>query len=157
MTDYLKAAADARRLLAGFKAIDTVAAAFEHVGDLERAGTEAKARLEQLTTENQAARDLLKATKVEAAGVKAKAAAALDEAQKKAEDIVAKAQAAAHLIASQGDRDAADAVARAEAVLAAADESAKAITTERDRLQAEVKALEARAEKARQYIAKLKE
>jgi cell division septum initiation protein DivIVA len=157
MTDYLKAAADARRLLAGFKAIDTVAAAFEHVGDLERAGAEAKTRLDQLTIENQAARDLLTATKAEAHGVKAKAAAALEEAKKKAEGIVAEAHAAAGRTARQADEDASSVLAAAEELRVTAEKAVRAAEVERDRLLAEVKALEARVEKARQYIAKLKE
>ena len=157
MTDFLKAAADARRLLAGFKAIDQVAAAFENVGSLQQAMTEAQVALSELRAE-------VETTKAHRAQLHADR----DHAQKAAQSVLMQAEEAARAQREAASQEAAaivdaahlqadDIVAQAEAERKKAMEAAEAALEQVKAVQAETRALEARAEKARAYINKLKD
>lgn len=150
MNEFLQAADDARRLLAGFKAVAVVADAFEHAGRVIQARDEAvttlaetakqvgqaKDELESLRTQGLAAID---AANAEATRITEQSAAMLRDAEAKAESIVREAREAGEValaVAAEGvhqlqadaeaackQRDAAlTALAEAEGKLAAARE-----------------------------------
>lgn len=114
MNEYLKAADDAKRLLAGFKAVATVADAFEKVGQLQQAGGEAQATLTQ-------ARGELIAAKTELDSAKAKA----QETRTNADELMRKTESHVAMLKDEATKEAA-------AVVASAKEQAKAT---RDQLQ----------------------
>ena len=151
----IKAADDARRLLRGFKAFEEVAAALEQVGTLEQRAAEAKQVLADLGPK-------IDAAKAEVIDSQAKAAQILAAAKTQAEAIAGAAGAKAQAIVADAETRAQNIVFDAEGVKVRAEElravahaeAAKGLEM-RDRLAAEVKDLEARAEKARAYLAKL--
>jgi membrane fusion protein (multidrug efflux system) len=153
--EFLKAADDARRLLAGFSAVATVADAFEKVGGLQQAKAEAEKAIPKLKAEAAAASAEL-----------AQARADLKQAKEDAKDIVAKANDAASGILADAQRkaveaaeasDAASASAKAtlDAMFAGADARIADLQAAHDKLAGEVKDLEARADRARAYLQKL--
>ncbi len=155
MSDFLKAADDARRLLRGFKAFEEVAAALEMAGIAQQTKAEAESKLAFLLTK-------IETAKVEAEEQAGKNAAAIAAAEQRAADIVAAAGAKALTIVADAQAEAAETAAivsreklAAEERLAADVAAAAAAQIQRDELAAEVKDLEARAEKARAYLAKL--
>jgi colicin import membrane protein len=155
MSTFLKAADDARRLLRGFRAFEEVATALELAGQAEQTKTEAESKLAFLLVQ-------IETAKVEAEEQEAKNAAAIAAAEQRAADIVAAAGAKAVQIVADAQTAASNAELQAASVrktaedarAAAALETAEAIA-KRDLIAAEVKELEARADKARKYLAKL--
>lgn len=154
-TDMIKGADDARRLLRGFKALDDLAVLLDSAGAAVQAKEEADIALAGL-------REQIAALHVELEQAGAAVLAAKDDAK----GIVANAKAAASDIVTNAERDAAakmdDAAAGAIARLAGYHaEIEKSLATlealKKDAadVAGEVQALEARAEKARTYIAKL--
>lgn len=155
MSDFLKAADDARRLLRGFKAFEEVAAALEMAGIAQQTKAEAESKLAFLLTK-------IETAKVEAEEQAGKNAAAIAAAQAQADEIVRDAWNRAKKIAEDAKAEAAETAAivsreklAAEERLAADVAAAAAAQIQRDELAAEVKDLEARVEKARKYLAKL--
>lgn len=151
----IKAADDARRLLRGFKAFEEVAAALEAVGTLEQRAAEANKVLADLAPQ-------IEAGKAEVAAAYAKADAIVLDAKADAEKVAGVAGAKAMTLVADAETKAQDILleaegikVRAEEVRAVAHAEAAEALTKRDKLAAEVKDLEARAEKARNYIAKL--
>ena len=155
MSELIKAADDARRLLRGFKAFEEVATALELAGVAEQRTAEADAKLAGLQAQiNQAQADLERIT---ADGAAAKAAAE-DRAREivqgaiaTGEQVRAEAQASAQAVKAEADAYLAAKSAEVDALVATQRQAEEA----RDALAAEVKDLEARAEKARAYLAKL--
>lgn len=155
MSELLKAADDARRLLRGFKAFEEVAAALDAAGSLEQRTTELTTAVATLTAEHaalleraHAAREVLATTQREnqalAASAQDAAALVVAHAQEQAANIVAEANAAAEAVK--------DTAAQAAAAVAAEIETSNETLA---RVTAEVEALEARAASAREYLAKL--
>lgn len=155
MTDYVKAAADARQLLRGFRAFADLAEAFDSVGqaiatkaEAEKVTEDLKKDIAKAQAELVAAKD---AAKKELAEAKAKADASGRTAEKRAADMIAGA-----------DRLAADTKARAEALLAEANarvavarrEADEALAA-RDAAQRELAEIEGRIVKAKAQIQKL--
>lgn len=151
----IKAADDARRLLRGFKAFEEVAAALEQVGTLEQRRAETLKVLNDLAP-------LIEAGKAEVAAAYAKADAIVLDAKADAEKVTGAAGAKALTLVADAETKAQNILLEAEGIKVRAEEvravahaeAAKALEM-RDKLAAEVKDLEARAEKARNYIAKL--
>lgn len=151
----IKAADDARRFLRGFKAFEEVAAALEHVGTLEQRAAEARQVLAELQPQ-------IEAAKAEAASAEVKAASIIGDAQIHAEQIKVAAAAKAEALVADADTKAQNIVLQAQADKTKAEDARAAATaetaevlTKRDKLLIEVKDLEARADKARAYLAKL--
>lgn len=157
MTDFLKAAADARRLLAGFKAIDQVAAAFEHVGSLQQATDEAQTQLDKLRAEIDTAKVRLAQLQSDRAQAQKSATSVLMQAEEAARAQRDAASQEAAAVVDAAHQQAADIVAQAEVERAKVMDAAEAAHQMVQTAQAETKALEARAEKARTYINKLKD
>jgi esterase/lipase len=148
--EYLQAAQDAKRLLSGFAAVATVAAAFEKVGSLQQAQDEAENALAILQGQIAAAKDELAAAGVSLAGVNDAALTATAEAKSTAEHIVFVAQQAADGIVMQAKQFADEAATASEARLAAiqyevqeAETIRSAITREADLAQAKLDAIQA--------------
>lgn len=155
MSKYLKTADDARRLLRGFAAIGELADAFEEVGKLEQQAGELGKQLIDL----QAARDKLAEETDSARSV-------LSDLKKDAAGTVANAREIAQGIIDASKKDAAGMKDKAAAIVAAAVAEAQtirdALAAEREahghtmaEIAAEVADLQAKAEKARAYLAKL--
>jgi hypothetical protein len=151
----IKAADDARRLLRGFKAFEEVAAALEAAGTIEVRVAEAQKLLADLGPQ-------IDAAKGDLAEVQAQAVQIRTAAKEKAEIIAGTAGAKALTLMADAEAKAQEIVleaegikVRAEEVRAVAHKEAADALGKRDLLAAEVKDLEARAEKARNYIAKL--
>ena len=152
---YLKAADDALRFLKGFAAIKEVADAFAEVGSLQQARTEAEAALPGLRAQADTARAELKQAQDDAQQAKDKAKKATAEAKQVADGIVSAAGAKAESIKAAADSYYETTVQSTKQVEAEAALRAQADVATRAAIEAEVKDLEARAEKARVYLAKL--
>lgn len=155
MSDYLKAADEARKILRGFKAFEEVATALELAGTSVQAKAEAEAALVGLRSDLAAAGLELGAVYAEAERARVAATKATADAKTAADGIVAGARSKADSIVS-----AAEALVESKAEagqLAQADaDTLLALTGAKvDALLAEVKDLEARAENARAYLTKL--
>jgi hypothetical protein len=155
MTNYLQAADDARRFLRGFAAIKELADAFESVGTLEQARTEADAALARLAPQIAVATtqvaDAEKVMREADLYVLNKAA----DAQAAAEAVLAAAYAEAVTVRADAEALVEKAKAQAGGILSEAERLALDVSDVRDKMQAEVKALELRAADARAYLAKL--
>lgn len=156
-TNLLKAADDARRLLRGFTALADVAAALEQVGQLEQRRGEVEAQLIALRA------DVETAKRMEADSL-AKGAEHVSSAVTRADEIVARANVQAEHILSAANADAEQLLDAAQVRAANADRArvtvealADAAQATRDALEAECTEIEKRAEKARAYLAKLKD
>lgn len=155
MADLMKAAADARVLLRGFKALQEVADALEDAGKAQQHAEEARAMLAGLLPQIEAAEAKLTSVREEAAGVVSEAEAEadrlLDAAGVKADEIVARAK--------EREAEASRAVDEAKAAGKAAQANADAVVREakakRDALQAECFDFEKRVDAAKERIAKL--
>lgn len=153
--EFIQAADDARRLLRGFAAIETVAAAFENVGQLEQRKGEVEALLKELAKEVQGATDTLRDTieKVETANAEAKRMTA--DAKVVADGIKSNAEAQAKALAEDAMAAVREAQIAKDNVTALAEIHLGEIEVQRNVLLAEVEALEARAAEAKAYLAKL--
>ena len=155
MTDFLKAADDARTLLRGFDAVKTLADAFEQAGSIQQAQAEAQAALDALTPKVEAA-----------AAVVAQTEANMRAAELEAKQIVADAKAQAVDLVNAARRN----IEQSEAELAlkktaaelgcadmvnAAQAKFDALVEQRDNVAKEVEALEARVAEAKAFLAKL--
>ena len=155
MADLLKAAADARVLLRGFKALQEVADALEDAGKAQQHAEEARAMLAALLPQIEAAEEKLTSVRAEAAGVvseaKAEAGRLRDAAEVKADEIVARAK--------EREAEASRAVDAAKSECKAAQANADAVVREakakRDALQAECFDFEKRVDAAKERIAQL--
>jgi chromosome segregation ATPase len=152
---YIKAADDALRFLKGFAAIKEVADAFAEVGSLQQARTEAEAALPGLRAQADAARAELKQAQDDAQQVKDKAKKTTAEAKQVADGIVSAASSKADSVKAAADSYYETTVQATKQAEADAALRALADTATRAAIEVEVKDLEARAEKARAYLAKL--
>ena len=155
MSEFLKAADDARRLLRGFKAFEEVAKALELAGVADQRKAEAESKLAFLLVQ-------IETAQAEADEKAAKHAADEAAAKQRADEIVAAAGAKALQIVADAQTTAANAELQAASVTRAAEErlalanaEVAVVQSSREDLAAEVKDLEERAEKARKYLAKL--
>lgn len=154
-TDLLKGADDARRLLRGFKAFEEVAAALEQAGAAVQAREEAEASLADLRGQIVAAGDELEKAQTRVTAAKDEARLIVESSRSAADGIMADAARKAESLQAQGEAAAAAAREVCSAEYAAAQVKLQDMKDEAEALAAEVKALEARAEKARAYLAKL--
>lgn len=152
-----KAADDARRLLRGFKAFAEVAEALEAVGQLEQRQAEAEKVLVDLAPK-------IDAERAELQRLAAQCEALVVTARGEADTIKAEAKAAALATVESASRAAAEIAADADALRATAESAACAALAaagaelaKRDALEAECVEIEKRADKARAFIAKLKD
>lgn len=153
--EFIQAADDARRLLRGFAAIETVAAAFENVGQLEQRKGEVEALLKELAKEVQGATDTLRDTieKVEIANAEAKRMTA--DAKVVADGIKSSAEARLRAAEEHAASIVREAQIAKDNVTTLAEIHLGEIEVQRNVLLAEVEALEARAAEAKAYLAKL--
>lgn len=153
--EFLQAADDAKRLLRGFSAIQTLADAFERAGSLEQAAAEADVKLaktvplveeatQKIALAEKTMRDAELAARLVAADAKIAADVVVGEAHEDAAEV--RAVAAATLDAAK---------AQAVGIVSNAEALALAMSDRRDSLAQEVTELEFRAESARAYLAKL--
>ena len=154
-TDYIKAAADARQLLRGFRAFDEMAEAFESVGQMIADKQEAEktlADVNQRIADAKAELEEISGTVAKvAADAKAQAASVLKTAEKRAADLIAGAEKTA-----SDAKEAAEAMmADAKAAATAARMDATASIQAKDQAQSELAVIEDKLEKARKQIAKL--
>lgn len=153
--ELIQAADDARRLLRGFAAIETVAKAFEEVGQLEQRKTEGEAILSDLAAELVAARAELSTHIEQIEQIRTEAEGTTADAKTVADGIVKSANLRAEDIISDANAAAAETREAAENVRAQADAHIVNLAAERDAILAETTALEERAAAAREYLAKL--
>lgn len=153
--EFIKAADDARRILRGFRAFEEVAAALEKAGQAVQAQAEAEASLAAIRGQIDAAQGAVNEAY-------AKADAIVNDARATADQVTGAAGARALTLVVDAETKAQNIVLEAEGVKVRAEElravahkEAADALGKRDLLAAEVKDLEARAEKARNYIAKL--
>lgn len=153
--ELIQAADDARRLLRGFAAIETVAAAFENVGQLEQRKEEVETLLKKLGDEVKDATDTFRATieKAEIANAEAKRMTA--DAKTVADGIKSSAEAQAESLVSDAMAAVREAQEAKDNATTLAEIHLGEIEVQRNVLLAEVEALEARAAEAKAYLAKL--
>ena len=153
--ELIQAADDARRLLRGFQAFAEVAAALDHVGQLEQRKTEVEALLTKLGDEVKEATDTSRATveKAELANAEAKRMTA--NAKTVADGIVASAEAKAKALVEDAMTAVREADQAKSNTIASAEAHLGEIEVQRNVLLAEVEALEARAATAREYLTNL--
>ena len=153
--ELIQAADDARRLLRGFAAIETVAAAFENVGQLEQRKDEVEKLLKKLGDDVKEATDTFRATveKAELANAEAKRMTA--NAKTVADGIVSSAEAKAKALVEDAMAAVREADQAKSSTIASAEAHLGEIEVQRNVLLAEVEALEARAAEAKAYLAKL--
>ena len=155
MSNLLKAADDARRLLRGFSALADVAAALEQVGQLEQRSTEATAILAGLQVQVADAQAALVTAKADAsqhwAKAKQQAADTIAKAEVKVSDILGSAERAAKAVETTANELVSARQAEAVSAMAARDSA----LVKRDTLAKECEALEARLAKAQTAINKL--
>lgn len=155
MTNLLKAADDARRLLRGFKAFEEVANALDTAASLEQRVAEINAAIPGLTAQ----RDALT---VEVAELQARA----EKTKQEAKDIAASAKDAAAGILLDAKTKAEEVETGLKAsreqvntnineMVAAWNTQLTELTAKHEAATKEVKDLETRAEKAKAYLAKL--
>jgi len=150
--EFIQAADDARRLLSGFRAIETVAAAFEKAGSVEQARAEAEAALAALLPQIEAGKAALAEARVQAKAVAAKAADVEAAASVRAAEITDAAlieanelKAAAASVLADAKTQVAELVAASDRSLAVATEARNAVEAETMALQAKLDALKAQA------------
>lgn len=153
--ELIQAADDARRLLRGFAAIETVAAAFENVGQLEQRKDEVEKLLKKLGEDVKEATDTFRTTveKAELANAEAKRMTA--DAKTVADGIVSSAEAKAKALVEDAMAAVREADQAKSNTIASAEAHLGEIEVQRNVLLAEVEALEARAAEAKAYLAKL--
>lgn len=155
--DVLKAADDARRFLRGFAAINEVATAFEQAGSVLQAKDEAEKALAELRREVAEQQEVLAAAERDLAAAKQQARDVVAAAKEKAEQTVADATETIAGMKAGVDTYKAEVTVACNAAAKASAKKVDEALAQRLELAAEVKELEARAERARAYIAKLKE
>ena len=155
MNPNMQFADDVRRLLRGFAGLESAAAAFEQVGQLQQQADEAQARLAGLTAEVEKAQETLARTQDATSAARAAAEDFTTAAQAKAEALLADAKTVALNMAAEARSDAEAVLQLAKEAKAAAQAEVAEAQAKRDALADECKALESRIEKARAQITKL--
>lgn len=154
-TEMFKGADDARRLLRGFKALEDLANVLEQSGAAVQAKEEAETALADLRGQIAAAGDELEKAQTRVTAAKDEARLIVEAARSAADGIAADAGRKAESLRAQADADAAAAREAVAVEIAAAQANLRGMKDEATALAEEVKALEAKAEKARAYLAKL--
>lgn len=153
--EFIKAADDARRLLRGFQAFAEVAAALDKVGVAVQSADEAEKALAAARGQLEGVLADVEKAKAEALAHSTAAKKTTADAKTVADGIVAAAQAKAAAIEQQALALAAASDESIVANKAQAEQALAAIALQVDAQTEIVKDLEARAEKARTYLAKL--
>lgn len=155
MTNLIKAADDARRILKGFKAFAEVADALEAAGQVEQRAAEAQETLAALLPKIADAR-------AEVAAAEAQAANTVALASQQAAGLVAKAEVKVSEMLATAQAQAAEKVAAADKLVAERQAAAVSAAAERDTalvkrnaLDKEIAELEAKLAKTKGQIAKL--
>ena len=154
-TEFLQAADEARRLLRGFKALETVAAALDMAGLAEQAKGEAEAALVALKPQIDAAKAELGHALTDVALAKSKAAELVDAAHERAAAITAAALEKANESNAAAEAKLADAATRCESMLAAAASSVAESAAERNALVLEIDTLQGKLDKLKAQASKL--
>jgi chromosome segregation ATPase len=153
--EFLKTADDAKRLLKGFAAIQTVADAFEQVGSLQQAKTEAEKAIPKLQAQVSEVNAELDKAKADVKAAKAEAKDIVSKAKDGAEQIIAEAQRKSEEIAAASALSLNQAKTKEAEAVAGAQDLVSQLEAKRNALNTEVATLEAKVEKAKSYIAKL--
>jgi len=154
--ELIQAADDARRLLRGFAAIETVAKAFEEVGQLEQRKAESESILNALAADVAATRAELQSSIEQIEQIRAEAKRTTADAKTVADGILKSADMKAEAIVSDANAAASATQEAADNVKALADAHIANLAAARDAIMAETTALEERATAAREYLANLK-
>lgn len=155
-TKNLQIADDARRLLRGFAAVESLAAAFEDVGKLELQGVEIQGQIVTLTFERDAVKAELEEAKQKVSDAQAEGKRTLNDTKAVADTVLETANTEASGIISAAQAKAAEAQAASDTAVAEANATLAEISAACDAKRAEVEELEKKAEKARAFIEKLK-
>lgn len=155
MTDLIKAADDARRILKGFKAFAEVADALEAAGQIEQRTIEAQRVLADLQPKIEAAKVAIADAEEQASNTLAlasqQASGLVAKAEVKASEILGAAQTKADSLTAAADRLVAQRQAEATSAAAARDSA----LVQRNAQAKECDELEARLAKAKAGIAKM--
>lgn len=155
MSNLKQSADDARRLLRGFKAFEEVATALDNAATLEQRESELKTSIEVLSKERDGLAGKVREAKERVAKARDAANTTLDKAKADADAIVSAAQVAADTLSLRAREEASTIVSAAQAAADTLSRQAAEVAAVRDKLAAEVKDLEARAEEAQAYLKKL--
>lgn len=142
--EYIQAADDANRLLAGFAAVQTVAAAFAKVGSLQQAEEEARAALEVLQAQALIAGEQRDAAKLEAESLTDRMATLQSDAQAQAFAVVTEAQDKADKLVVDAEESAQSTRAAANLYFTRADTEVKGLQELATSLRSQVSDLEAK-------------
>lgn len=153
--EFIQAAEDANRLLAGFSAVATLSAAFAQAGKVQQAQAEAEARLAELQPMLGKAKDDIAHAEQTLRAAELEAKQVIADAETQAITIKSMAQKEATEIVSDAFNKADEIRGQCEANTNAANEHVASITAQHTAISLEVEALESRVEKARAYLAKL--
>ena len=153
--EFLQAADDAKRLLSGFAAVATLAAAFEKVGSLQQAQGEAEAALAAMLPKVAEAMAQVTQAEENMRAAEREAMVIVANAKAQAADIAIDAQNKADLVLANAESNAAGVRATVQAALDSAEHDIAEAAAKRDAIYAECEALEIRANDARAYLAKL--
>lgn len=155
MSNLKQSADDARRLLRGFKAFEEVATALDNAATLEQRESELKTSIEVLSKERDGLAGEVREAKERVAKARDAANTTLDKANAAAEAARNDAATAAFELITKAREEASTIVSAAQAAADTLSRQATEVAAVRDKLAAEVKDLEARAEKAQAYLKKL--
>lgn len=155
MSNLKQSADDARRLLRGFKAFEEVATALDNAATLEQRESELKTSIEALSKKRDRLYSQTNQAEAELSVARGMAKETLDKAKADADVIVGQAIRQAADLTSQAKNEASTIVSAAQAAADTLSRQATEVAAVRDKLAAEVKDLEARAEKAQAYLKKL--
>lgn len=153
--EFLQAADDAKRLLSGFAAVATLAAAFEKAGSLQQAQGEAEAALAAMLPKVAEAMAQVTQAEENMRAAEREAMVIVANAKAQAADIAIDAQNKADLVLANAESSAASQRAMVQAALDSAEHDIAEAAAKRDAIYAECEALEIRANDARAYLAKL--
>jgi chromosome segregation ATPase len=155
MTDFLKAADDAKLLLRGFVSVQTLADAFEQVGSLQQAQAEAEAALVALKPKVADAKGKVAQAEETLRSAELEAKQKLADADVQAFAILSAAQAKVDEIKASADAYYENSKAGTDELVASANASVDESIAKRDAVLAEVDALELRVADAKAYLARL--
>lgn len=153
--DYTQTAEDARRLLRGFAAVESLAKAFDEAGQLEQTITTNKVAAGAAQAELASLRERVAQENAVLAAVREQVAAKEVAAKAEADRIVAAAHAEAKAAIIAAEASVLEVQELERTATSNAEAAAAAALDQRDKLLAEVTELEQRAEKARAYLTKL--
>jgi predicted nucleic acid-binding Zn-ribbon protein len=153
--EFLQAADDANRLLAGFSAVKTLADAFAKVGQIQQVQAEAEARLAELNPKVDQARAQIAEAEATLRAAELQARTLVADAQAEASVILVNAQAEAQTVQAGADSYVLQKHVEADTAFVAAQAALQAVAEQHAAISLEVQAFETRVAEARAYLAKL--